>query len=135
MPTLVPPVGAAGPAAGWLPPALALCAGLVFPALLAIAAVLAGNGGAFAYPLDGPYIHLALAEQILHGHYGLNPGEPASPPVVETLPPTPQPPVAPMVESSAVTSEKPKLAPLTGIGRVPVGARIRTELAAALKRR
>src|SRR4051812_19430975 len=59
--------------------AATFCAGLLAPAALALGAVLAGNGGAFAYPLDGPYIHLALADQILHGHYGLNPDEPASP--------------------------------------------------------
>ena len=31
------------------------------------------------YSLDDPYIHLALAQQILHGHYGINPGEFAAP--------------------------------------------------------
>jgi hypothetical protein len=31
------------------------------------------------YSLDDPYIHLALARQILHGHYGINPGEFAAP--------------------------------------------------------
>ncbi|MFL5332707.1 MAG: hypothetical protein ACJ8H8_05915, partial [Geminicoccaceae bacterium] len=79
MPTLARSAAAVRPATGWWAPALALCAGVLFPALVALAAVLAGNGGVFAYPLSGPYIHLALAEQILHGHYGLNPGEPASP--------------------------------------------------------
>jgi hypothetical protein len=33
----------------------------------------------FVYSLDDPYIHLALARQILHGHYGINPGEFAAP--------------------------------------------------------
>ena len=28
---------------------------------------------------DAPYTHLALAEQIRHGTYGLNPGEPSAP--------------------------------------------------------
>jgi hypothetical protein len=38
------------------------------------------NGGQFIYTLDDPYIHLALAEQLAsHGHYGVNPGEFASP--------------------------------------------------------
>ncbi len=36
-------------------------------------------GGAFSYTLDDPYIHLALADQIAQGHYGLNPGEAAAP--------------------------------------------------------
>ena len=31
------------------------------------------------YSLDDPYIHLALARQILHGHYGINPGEFSAP--------------------------------------------------------
>jgi hypothetical protein len=31
------------------------------------------------YSLDDPYIHLALARQILHGHYGINPSEFAAP--------------------------------------------------------
>lgn len=30
------------------------------------------NGGIFAYSLDDPYIHLALAENIARGHYGVN---------------------------------------------------------------
>lgn len=37
------------------------------------------NGGAFTYSLDDPYIHLALAESLAHGHYGINPGEFSSP--------------------------------------------------------
>jgi hypothetical protein len=37
------------------------------------------NQGHFLFSLDDPYIHLALANQIAHGHYGINPGEAASP--------------------------------------------------------
>ena len=37
------------------------------------------NGGHFTYTLDDPYIHLALAERIREGHYGINPGEPSAP--------------------------------------------------------
>lgn len=37
------------------------------------------NDGVFVYTLDDPYIHLALAENIRAGHYGINPGEPTSP--------------------------------------------------------
>jgi hypothetical protein len=37
------------------------------------------NAGHFTYALDDPYIHLALAENIAHGHYGLNPQEYSSP--------------------------------------------------------
>ncbi len=39
----------------------------------------ARNGGHFLFALDDPYIHLALSEGIAHGHYGINPGEYASP--------------------------------------------------------
>ncbi|WP_375688890.1 hypothetical protein [Pseudooceanicola sp. LIPI14-2-Ac024] len=35
--------------------------------------------GTFGYALDDPYIHLSLAETILRGGYGINPGEYASP--------------------------------------------------------
>jgi hypothetical protein len=40
--------------------------------------VLGANGG-LVYTLDDPYIHLALAQRLQHGFYGINPGEPASP--------------------------------------------------------
>lgn len=33
----------------------------------------------FSYTLDDPYIHLALAQNIAVGHYGINPGETTSP--------------------------------------------------------
>lgn len=33
----------------------------------------------FSYSLDDPYIHLALAQGIMHGNYGINPGEITSP--------------------------------------------------------
>ncbi len=36
-------------------------------------------GGHFSYTLDDPYIHLALADQIARGHYGLDPAVAASP--------------------------------------------------------
>ncbi len=37
------------------------------------------NGGLLVYTLDDPYIHLALAENIRNGHYGINTGEFSSP--------------------------------------------------------
>jgi hypothetical protein len=37
------------------------------------------DDGNFVYTLDDPYIHLAMGEQISHFHYGINPGEAASP--------------------------------------------------------
>lgn len=53
---------------------------LVIAALCAVefVAILAVNGGHFTFSLDDPYIHLAMAEEILRGHYGINPGEPAA---------------------------------------------------------
>lgn len=40
---------------------------------------LTGTGGQFFYTLDDPYIHLAVAENILRGGYGVNLGEYSSP--------------------------------------------------------
>jgi hypothetical protein len=55
----------------------ALVAALCFGFLL-VDALTAGEGALF-YTLDDPYIHLALAQRLQHGLYGINPGEPASP--------------------------------------------------------
>lgn len=44
-----------------------------------LAAALCITKGHFSYSLDDPYIHLALAQQIIHGHYGLNASEPSAP--------------------------------------------------------
>ena len=57
----------------------AFCGGVVLPPVLGIVWVLVINGGQFAYPLAGPYVHMAMADQILRGHYGITPGVPASP--------------------------------------------------------
>ena len=54
-----------------------LCVALVAAGLFC--SILWRNGGEFAYTLDAPYTHMALAGHILQGTYGLNPGEPASP--------------------------------------------------------
>ncbi|MEL6611591.1 MAG: hypothetical protein AAFQ53_05825, partial [Bacteroidota bacterium] len=45
----------------------------------AYATVLTVTDGDFVYPLDDPYIHLAVAENLTQGHYGLNLAEPSSP--------------------------------------------------------
>lgn len=49
-------------------------AGLLLSLLLTaeLAAILWLNNGHFLFTLDDPYIHLALAENLLHGHYGVN---------------------------------------------------------------
>ena len=55
-------------------PGLAVLSALVvFAALQTLAYVIAG--GVFEYPLDDVYIHLAMAEQIGVGGYGVNAGE------------------------------------------------------------
>ncbi|RKZ03552.1 hypothetical protein DRQ21_05545 [Candidatus Fermentibacteria bacterium] len=41
--------------------------------------ILHANNGQFVYTLDDPYIHLALAENIAGGHYGINSSEFAAP--------------------------------------------------------
>lgn len=51
---------------------LALFAALTF-------AVLLTNEATFVYTLDDPYIHLALAENLVRGSYGINLGEVSSP--------------------------------------------------------
>lgn len=56
------------------------------PALIAVTAlfavtlvaILIRTGGVFVYSLDDPYIHLAMADQIRVGGYGVNAGEAAS---------------------------------------------------------
>lgn len=49
---------------------------IAFGALVWVA--VGNNGGVFEYPLDDVYIHLAMAEQIAAGGYGVNAGEFAS---------------------------------------------------------
>jgi len=61
---------------------LAYATGLCVYTLLIIVefvAVLQINNGVFVYTLDDPYIHLALAENIAKGHYGINLGEYSAP--------------------------------------------------------
>ncbi len=41
--------------------------------------ILSLNSGMFVYTIDDPYIHLALAENIVNGHYGINSGEVSAP--------------------------------------------------------
>ena len=68
-------------AGGWLEQrrVAAIVAIAMLPAALLLVLVLRATGGVFIYSLDDPYIHLALARSILHGTYGLNPGELSAP--------------------------------------------------------
>ena len=52
-------------------------AGLAIFAMLEIAGMMQTEG-VFVYPLDDPYIHLSMAEQMVAGGYGVNAGEYAS---------------------------------------------------------
>src|SRR3954447_15747321 len=57
-----------------------LCAAVYLTLVAALLLSIAHRtGGHFVYALDDPYIHLALAENLAHGHYGLNATEFASP--------------------------------------------------------
>ena len=47
--------------------------------VLILTSILCLTHGTFVYPLDDPYIHLAMAEQLVHGHYGINALEASSP--------------------------------------------------------
>lgn len=47
--------------------------------LAELAFVLHLNSGTFSYTLDDPYIHMALAKHIAHGHYGINATEYSAP--------------------------------------------------------
>jgi hypothetical protein len=81
-----------------------------------------------------------LAEEFIHG------GKPSKASRTSTRPPKASRPSsveASVEEEPSVAPPAPRLiaapevatpSPLTGVGRVPVGARVRTELAAALKR-
>src|SRR5687768_15402526 len=46
---------------------------------LVLLIILIQNSGGFSYSLDDPYIHLALSENLLRGHYGINPMEFSAP--------------------------------------------------------
>lgn len=60
-------------------PLLAVLAGLAVVLVADIVCVLVATHGHLVYPLEAAYTHLALAQQIAQGHYGLVPGEAAAP--------------------------------------------------------
>ena len=58
----------------WLPLGVMLALTLV-----ELVALLSLNGGKLVYTLDDPYIHFALAENLINGHYGVNSTENSAP--------------------------------------------------------
>jgi hypothetical protein len=76
-----------------------------------------------------------LAEEFI---YERKPAKPprSSPHAPEATPPSAEAPPArlPLPQAVVAVAQVSTSSPLTGVGRVPVGARVRTELAAALKR-
>ena len=52
---------------------------LVCLILIEFVSIMMLNNGLLVYTLDDPYIHLALAENIKQGHYGINIGEFSAP--------------------------------------------------------
>jgi hypothetical protein len=77
-----------------------------------------------------------LAEQFIYDGKQRRSGRPSAP-APEASPPAANEPASlpplPQAITTAAQVHAPS-SPLTGVGRVPVGARVRTELAAALKR-
>jgi len=73
----MPSLPSSARAQGWGYPALSAAVTALTLLVLEVVA-LRHSGGAFAYPLDDVYIHLAMAETIFQGGYGVNPGEAAS---------------------------------------------------------
>ncbi|MCB1397222.1 MAG: hypothetical protein H6898_09565 [Rhodobacter sp.] len=57
----------------------ALALALMLAGVALLAGLIVARAGLLVYTLDDPYIHLALAEELLRGNYGINPGEHASP--------------------------------------------------------
>lgn len=62
-----------------LPPVLLASIILLSVVAAIMVKLLALNGGNFSFALVDPYIHFALAENLLQGHYGINANENAAP--------------------------------------------------------
>jgi hypothetical protein len=61
------------------PAYIAVLCGIGLTLIFELTATLIATSGHLTYVIEAPYVHLALANQIAHGHYGLVPGESAAP--------------------------------------------------------
>jgi hypothetical protein len=58
---------------------VAILGGIALVFAVVLAGTLLAAGGHLVYPIEAPYVHLTLGDQIADGHYGLVAGEPAAP--------------------------------------------------------
>jgi hypothetical protein len=72
-------ISAHGVSTEFVRPLAAVLGGIAFLLAVEIVIVLMATHGHLVYPLEAAYTHLALAEQISVGHYGLVAGEAAAP--------------------------------------------------------
>ena len=72
-------VAGSGAISAYVTPERAAVATFLLVMAIVMAGIVSSTGGQFMYSLDDPYIHLALAERIRMGHYGINLGEVTSP--------------------------------------------------------
>ena len=78
--------------------AVLILGGFILVCLVELLAILVLNDFKLVYTMDDPYIHLAVAEEIARGHYGVNPAEfcaPCSSPIWPFL-------IAPLARTSLV---------------------------------
>ena len=84
---------------------------------------------------DAENIDADLAEEFIYNGKPRQAAKSSAAPPEATKPATEETPAPPPLPQSVVAAAQVSAtSPLTGVGRVPVGARVRTELAAALKR-
>ena len=80
------------------------------------------------------HIDIDLAERFIDGPKSRRAGKPAAPEPIAPQPAAKEaPPQPPVVKSYPVVPAS-QPSPMMGVGRTPVGARVRTDLATALKR-
>src|SRR6266849_3551208 len=80
------------------------------------------------------HIDLDFAERFIDGPKPRRSGKSAAPAPIAAQPAVEEAPPPPPVVKSAPVAPANQPSPLMGVGRTPVGARVRTDLATALKR-